>query len=160
KVTKSLTVFTPLRGAVGVFGKGRSLVGRIHMIAHYRKPSIIETVLGVLLFLVLGAFGLTDVVAEVPRKTDVDPAPAAAKAEDTATPAIAGFCQDEAGKPLSGVRVFLFREDQETLQSQQVETNVAGDDGQFRFRAVPNPLTREGAAGYTLIATKQGRGST
>src|SRR5207302_8104514 len=69
-----------LSGVVGAFVKDRSLVRRIHMIADYRKPKAAENALGVLLLVVLGAFGLTNAVAKSENRANSEQLPAAAKA--------------------------------------------------------------------------------
>src|SRR5205823_7531165 len=104
-----------LPGAVGVFVKDRSLIRRIHMIAHYRKPTAIETLLGGMLFLLLAVFGLTSAATTAENRTDGEQAAPArvdpARVKDRKSSVIAGMCQDEKGQPLSGIQVMLYRED-------------------------------------------------
>jgi protocatechuate 3,4-dioxygenase beta subunit len=161
KVAGRLSAAVLLPGTVGVFGRDRSLVRRIHMIARYRRPKAAGTALGGLLLLMLGAFGLTDATAEPPHQAGPDPAPPAAAGENTTTLTVAGVCRDEEGRPLACARVGLYREDYQDLKAERLRTELTGDDGHFRFRELPAPPANQErmAWGYALVVTKQGHGS-
>ena len=60
-----------------------------------------------------------------------------------APPSITGVCRDEEGKPLSGVHVALFREDNERRVSERVARYETDADGAFEFREVPAPVGEE-----------------
>jgi 5-hydroxyisourate hydrolase-like protein (transthyretin family) len=131
------------------------------MIATYRKPTAAGKVLGAVLLLALAALGLTDAVAQAPNKTGTDQAPVAVKKPEAETLAIAGICQDEEGKPLSGVQVVLYSRDHRKSQMERLRAEVTGDDGRVQFRDLP-PLSTEAdqpAWGYAFAVTKPGRGS-
>jgi beta-lactamase regulating signal transducer with metallopeptidase domain/5-hydroxyisourate hydrolase-like protein (transthyretin family) len=161
KVAGRLSVPAPLAGVVGVFGKDRSLVRRIHMIANYRKQTVTGTNLGACLLVLLTAFGLTDaaVAPAHPAGESSDLAEAMAEGGETCT--IAGVCKDEAGKPLAGVRVVLYRDDPGALKAEQLRVESTGADGRFQFRDLPAPQTEKGRQtwGYGVVMTKPGRGS-
>jgi beta-lactamase regulating signal transducer with metallopeptidase domain/5-hydroxyisourate hydrolase-like protein (transthyretin family) len=161
KVAQQLSAPTPLPGAVGVLGKDRSLVRRIRMIATYRKPTAVGKALGALLLLALAALGLTDAAAQAPSKTGEDQAPAAVKAPEGKTIAIAGVCQDEEGKPLAGVQVALYRRDNRKTTMERLRTEASGDDGRVQFRDLPSPPTEPGHIdwSYIIAAVKPGKGS-
>jgi beta-lactamase regulating signal transducer with metallopeptidase domain/5-hydroxyisourate hydrolase-like protein (transthyretin family) len=161
KVADQLAAWAALPGAVGVFGKGRYLVRRIHMIADYRKPTAAGKVLGGLLLLTLAAFGLTDAAAEPALPGVPEPTLPATNADNEKTLTVAGVCQDEDGKPLAEVRVVLYREDYRKLKAEQLRAEVTGGDGRFEFRELaPLPAGQERAAWwYAVVVTKSGRGS-
>src|SRR5439155_5156007 len=117
--------------------KGRSRVRRIHMIAGYRRPTAAGKALGGLLLLLMGAFGLTDSGAEPARKAGTDQAPPAPKVANARAFAVTGVCRDEEGKPLSGVRVVLYRENYLALNVERLRAEVTGDGGRFHFGELP-----------------------
>jgi beta-lactamase regulating signal transducer with metallopeptidase domain/5-hydroxyisourate hydrolase-like protein (transthyretin family) len=161
KVAEQLSASAPLPGAVGVYCKDRSLVRRIHMIAHYRKPTAAAKALGALLLLLMAAFGLTDALAEPPPKGGTDQAPPPATGGNAKTSTIGGVCNDEEGKPLAGVKVALYRQDYRDRAVERLRTEETGDDGGFHFRELPPLPPREAPLTwcYGLVVTKQGRGS-
>jgi beta-lactamase regulating signal transducer with metallopeptidase domain/5-hydroxyisourate hydrolase-like protein (transthyretin family) len=161
RVAQQLSAPAPLPGAVGVLGKDRSLVRRIRMIATYRKPTAGGKMLGALLLLALAALGLTDAVAQTPNKTGTDQAPATVKAPEGKTLVIAGICQDEEGKTLSGVQVALYRRDNRNATMERLRTKASGDDGRVEFRDLPSPSTEaeQQSWSYIIAAVKPGKGS-
>jgi beta-lactamase regulating signal transducer with metallopeptidase domain/5-hydroxyisourate hydrolase-like protein (transthyretin family) len=161
KVAQQLSAPAPLPGAVGVLGKDRSLVRRIHMIATYRKPTAAGKALGALLLLALAALGLTDAVAQAPDKTSTDQTHAAVKEPEAKTLAITGVCQDEEGKPLAGVQVVLYRQDFRKPRLERLRAETTGDNGRVQFRDLP-PQSREADRptwSYAVTASKPGKGS-
>jgi hypothetical protein len=156
KVAAGLAAPAVLPGVAGAFGKDHSLVRRIHMIAHYRKPRAAGTALGGLLLLALGAFGLTDAAAESPRQAGPRPEPPAADGKSAGTLTVAGVCEDDMGQALAGARVILYREDYREGKAERLRDAVTGDDGRFRFRELPLLPAEEDPAtwGYALVVTR------
>jgi beta-lactamase regulating signal transducer with metallopeptidase domain/5-hydroxyisourate hydrolase-like protein (transthyretin family) len=161
RVAQQLSAQAPLPGAVGVLGKDRSLVRRIHMIATYRKPTAAGKVLGALLLLALAALGLTDAAAQAPVKTVTNQAPASVKEPEGKPLTIAAVCQDEDGKPLAGVQVTLYRRDPQKLTMERLRSEATGDDGRIQFADLASPPTEADGSGwsYILAVAKPGKGS-
>ncbi len=130
------------------------------MIAKFRMPGVTDKVMGGFLILALIAVGLTDAGAGRLRG-DNPAAPQTQKKELAVNVALKGVCEDESGKALSGVRVFLYREDRQNLKDVQFRNLETGADGRFEFRDLP-PISKEesdAGQGYLVAATKPGRGS-
>jgi beta-lactamase regulating signal transducer with metallopeptidase domain/5-hydroxyisourate hydrolase-like protein (transthyretin family) len=161
KVAQQLSAPIPLPGAVGVLGKDRSLVRRIRMIATYRKPTAAGKAMGALLLLALAALGLTDTAAQAPNKTITNQAPASVKEPEGRALTIAAVCQDEEGKPLSGVQVVLYRRDPQKLAMERLRSEAAGDDGRIQFAGLASPPTEVDGSGWSYIVAvaKPGKGS-
>jgi 5-hydroxyisourate hydrolase-like protein (transthyretin family) len=138
-----------------------SLVRRINMIATYRKPTAAGKSLGALLLFALAALGLTDAAAQAPNKTSTDQAPTAVKESEAKTLTITGVCQDEAGKPLAGVQVSLYRQDFLKSRLERLRAETAGDDGRVQFRDLPpqSPEADRPVWRYAIAAAKPGKGS-
>jgi beta-lactamase regulating signal transducer with metallopeptidase domain/5-hydroxyisourate hydrolase-like protein (transthyretin family) len=141
---------------VGIFGRHHHLTRRIQMIARYRKPTAARRALGVLLVVIVAALGLTDGTATPPAGGDAGGAKAG---RGPAT--LAGVAQDETGKPLAGVRVRLYREDYQELSAERLQAATTDAAGRFAFRDLTPPPDNVSRLdwGYTLVATKPGRGS-
>lgn len=128
------------------------------MTAKHCKPVALRLAFGGLLSLALGVCGLLD-----NRVEGVQPAQAklGAQEESVRNWVIAGVCSDEDGKPLSGVRVVLYREDHEQQTAERLADQTTADDGRFRFTGLARPpadFVRMSRA-YGLVLTKAGRGS-
>ncbi|HEV3384682.1 MAG TPA: M56 family metallopeptidase, partial [Gemmata sp.] len=156
-------VLTPVRipGLVGALINDHSLVRRILMIAKFQTPRITDKIVGVILILALAAVGLTDAGAGPVRGDDPAPPPTEKK-EPAANVVLTGICEDETGKALSGVQVFLYRPDKLTSKEVQFRKLETGADGRFEFPDLP-PIAKEesdtGRVYYLVAATKPGRGS-
>ncbi|HBI41872.1 MAG TPA: hypothetical protein DDY78_03320 [Planctomycetales bacterium] len=131
------------------------------MIATYRKPTAAGKVLGVLLLFALAALGLTDAAAQAPVKTVTNQAPASVKEPEGRALTIAAVCQDEEGKPLSGVQVVLYRRDPQKLTMERLRSEATGDDGRIQFADLASPPTEVDGSGwsYILAVAKPGKGS-
>jgi beta-lactamase regulating signal transducer with metallopeptidase domain/protocatechuate 3,4-dioxygenase beta subunit len=150
-------------GAVGMSGRDLALARRIYMIASYRKPSTAAVLLGGALLFLLAASGWTDAG---PMEPLAEQASAGAEAGDEAAPGktitITGVCRDEAGKPLPGVRVVVYREDFYHLKTDRLQELATDAAGKFRFAGLPAmPRGDERVEWYyAVVVTAKGRAST
>jgi beta-lactamase regulating signal transducer with metallopeptidase domain/5-hydroxyisourate hydrolase-like protein (transthyretin family) len=144
----------PIRRSPATVGalSSRNLDRRIRMIAGYQPPSAARQALGVFVFTLLAVFGLTDAVG----RSSPPPKDQPAKGAPAATTAVSGVVNDEAGKPLTGVRVILYRDGNYDGSREKVAEVETKADGRFTFPDAPAHDT-----GHTLavVATKAGRGS-
>ena len=103
-----------LPGTVGVFGRTVGMTRRIQVIAHYRKATTRQAALGLLLVLLLAAFGLTESRTAL-RGQDAEVKDKPPAKTPATTVKIAGVCRDENGKPLKDVHVALYQVDYRKL---------------------------------------------
>jgi beta-lactamase regulating signal transducer with metallopeptidase domain/5-hydroxyisourate hydrolase-like protein (transthyretin family) len=166
---------------VGAMGQSRYLQRRIEMIVAYRKSTWKHTLFGASVLAALVACGLTSAQSSGPARSGIRKNSATDRqvANKPAEPhtldrqreyVISGRCTDENKRPLSQVRVRLFRIDPNRGTRESVREVKTDDAGTFRFADVAAPTPRksgESPAGevvrdrtyYAIAATKRGRAS-
>lgn len=137
------------------------------MITSHRKTSRLGAFVGSMLLLSLLISGWTDASDQVDLElqlssTEREPKSATTRSQpkqddQSQTLTIAGVCRDANGRPLKSIRVTLYREIHETLDTVRVE-QLTEKDGKFRFAGLPRVPGKDAAAHfhYFVVATSPG----
>jgi len=119
------------------------------MIIRSWNPTAVRPVLRGLLVVLVAAIALTSSQASGAPDRPTTPAPKALP--------VVGTCRDEAGQPLAGVKVTLYREDYKAKKHEKLAERETGADGGFEFHNAP---AIEDDRGIGVAFTKAGRAST
>ncbi len=125
---------------VGIGAHFHDLKRRIHMVARQPQWNWQSRVIGVLVLSVLLFCGLTQAV---PKSTVVGPASAEKPSEAETEYRIAGQCVDEKLKPLSQVRLQVYRVNSETIEREKVAETRSDATGRFEFSNLPHPVKKD-----------------
>ncbi|CAN5549284.1 hypothetical protein BH10PLA2_BH10PLA2_18620 [soil metagenome] len=161
RVAGSLEYPAMLPGAAGAFfDNHRSLVRRIHMIANYRKPTAVRTLVAAFLFLTLSLAALTSVTA-VPSKSGDSQALLGAHKNVAESRNLSGTCKSNSGDPLAAVELVLYRRGDQQEKVSRLEVTTTDSKGRFQFRDHSASVDKatDKRSRFTLVIRKPGYGS-